>query len=184
MKRKDLALGVILTILLLGPFVAGPILLAHGHGVAGILVFVIPYSCLGLAAILRKRTLQKAAYRIPNAHTRFTVIPVTEHETLRDLCGNSALTFFGEPSDKGLDGLYNWLNNEGVLKEDRLNLYTYDGKMLKEVFGTKRQFGDEEKFMSIFLRDLDLNESNKLQFSRNRLTIGGRWLDDIVDNAE
>ena len=37
--------------------------------------------------------------------------------------------------------------------------------------------------MSIFLKDLDINDSNELQFSTDRLQIGGRWLDDIVGNS-
>ncbi|MBO7650954.1 MAG: hypothetical protein J6S79_09450 [Lachnospiraceae bacterium] len=80
-----------------------------------------------------------------------------------------------------LNRLYNWLNNEGVLKSERLTLYTYTGQELKNAFGKKR-IRTEEKLMSIFLKDLDINESNKLQFSKDRLQIGGRWLDDIVGN--
>ena len=43
---------------------------------------------------------------------------------------------------------------------------------------------DEVKLMSIFLKDLNLNDSNMRQFSYDRMEIGGRWLDDIVSNAK
>ena len=69
-----------------------------------------------------------------------------------------------------------------MLKSERLNLYTFTGQDLKNAFGKRKRIRAEEKLMSIFLKDLDINESNKLQFSKDRLQIGGRWLDDIVAN--
>lgn len=47
----------------------------------------------------------------------------------------------------------------------------------------RKRFRTEDKLMSIFLKDPDINDSNELQFSRDRLQVGGRWLDDIVGNS-
>ena len=181
--KKDWIVGIYVSVLLLGPFVAGPILLAKDHILAGILAFVISWGFLCLIAVLRKRKAKKSFYKIQNASARIDIVPVSEEETIRALHENSALTWRGEPSDSFLNQMYNWLNNEGVLKEERLNLYTYDGVLLKQVFGKRKKFGDEEKFMSVFLKDLDINESNERQFSLDRLRTGGRWLDDIVSNS-
>lgn len=183
MKKEDIALGVLVSLLLVGPIVAGPILIEFGYVAAGILVFAIPYSVLILLAFLLRMKKKKSAFKIPDGHKNFNIIPVKDPEILRALYQESALTFFGEINDKGLDGLYNWLGSEGVLKAGRLDLYVYDGKMLKDVFGKDRKFGDEEQFMSIFLKDLNLNEPKLRQFSADRLSVGGRWLDDIVDNS-
>lgn len=30
---------------------------------------------------------------------------------------------------------------------------------------------------------MNINDSNMMQFSQDRLQIGGRWLDDIVSNS-
>lgn len=183
-KKSEWVYGIFLSILILGPFVAGPILFVKHRVLAGILSFVIPWGLLFLIAFLRKRRAKKNFYKIPNASTRFDIIPVEDGETIRALYDNSALTWMGEPSDPQLlHFLYNWLNAEGVLKEERLNMYTFDGALLKEVYGKRRRFGDDEKYMSIFLRDLNLNDSNTKQFSLDRMQIGGRWLDDIVDNS-
>lgn len=185
MNKKEIPYAIFICTLLLGPWIAGPILFACHHPLAGILAFVIPYGCLALIAFLRKRKQQKEMFKIPNAHTRFTVIQVTEPEKIRKLKKGSALTFREDLSDNRLDMVFNWLNNEGVLKleSDSLNLYVYDGKLLKEACGKKKRFGDEERFMSIDLRDLDLNDSNMRQFSLDHFNIGGRWLDDIVGNS-
>ncbi|MBO4608578.1 MAG: hypothetical protein J5696_01795 [Lachnospiraceae bacterium] len=171
-------------ILLLGPFIAGPILFVMGKNLAGILAFVIPYLCLALIGVWRKYKLKRDFYKIKDAHTRFDIIPVTDAETLAVLREHSALTFFGEPAEHNLNHLYNWLNNEGVLKEERVKLYTYSGADLKNAFGKRMKIGSEEKFMSIDLTDLNLNDSNTRQFSLDRMQIGGRWLDDIIWNSK
>ncbi len=165
-EKKDNPFFVaFICIVLFGPWIAGPILLGTDHILAGILVFVIPYSCLALWGVLRKRKQKRDFFKIKDANTRFDIVPVSDTETIKALYENSALTFFGETNDP-----------------ERLTLYTYTGQELKNAFGKKR-IRTEEKLMSIFLKDLDINESNKLQFSKDRLQIGGRWLDDIVGNV-
>jgi len=184
-KKDNPVFVAIVCVLLCGPWIAGPILLGTGHILAGILVIVIPYLCLALWGVLRKRKQKKDFYKINDANTRFDIVPVSDTETIKALYENSALTFFIEETDpKLLNWLYNWLNNEGVLKSERLNLYTYTGQDLKNTFGKRKRFRTEDKLMSIFLKDLDINDSNELQFSRDRLQIGGRWLDDIIENAK
>lgn len=184
-EKKDNPLYIALVlVLMIGPFIAGPFLFVKKHTLAGILAFVIPWGCLVLIGILRKIKAKRDFYRIKNASALVDIIPVSDEETIRALRDNSALTFRGEPSESFLNLLYNWLNNESVLKEERLNLYTYDGALLKKAVGKRRKFGDEEKFMSVFLKDLDINETNERQFSLDHFKIGGRWLDDIVGNSK
>lgn len=64
-----------------------------------------------------------------------------------------------------------------------LNLYTFNGNMLKKTFPYSR-YADDEKFMCIFLKDLELNDSNIQSFSTEHFSIGSRWLDDIIDNEK
>ena len=184
-KKKDNPVLVALAcIWICGPIVAGTVLFIMDHVWGGILTIVIPYACLAGFIFLRKRKQKKDFYKIKNADTKFDIIPVSDSETIKALYENSALTFFGEANDPELlNWLYNWLNNEGVLKSERLNLYTFTGQDLKNTFGKRKRIRSEEKLMSIFLKDLDINESNKLRFSMDRLQIGGRWLDDIVGNV-
>ena len=185
-EKKDNPLFIALMVIwLLGPIVAGTVLFCMNHLLAGILVIVIPYLCLFLWGVLRKQKQKRDFYKIKDANTRFDIVPVSDTETIKALYDNSALTFFIEETDpKLLNWLYNWLNNEGVLKSERLTLYTYTGQDLKNAFGKRKRFRTGDKLMSIFLKDLDINDSNKLQFSTDRLQIGGRWLDDIVGNAK
>lgn len=185
-EKKDNPLFIALMVIwLLGPIVAGTVLFCMNHLLAGILVIVIPYLCLFLWGVLRKQKQKRDFYKIKDANTRFDIVPISDAETIKALYDNSALTFFIEETDpKLLNWLYNWLNNEGVLKEERVKLYTYSGADLKNAFGKRKKTGSEEKFMSIDLKDLNLNDSNMRQFSLDRLQIGGRWLDDIIENAK
>ena len=182
-KKDNPVFVAVICILLCGPWIATPVLLCTNHTLAGILAVVIPYSCLALFGILRKQKQKRDFFKIKDAGSRFDIIAVSDSETLKALRDNSALTLWGEPTKQDLDRLYNWLNSEGVLKGERLNLYTYSGKELKKAFGKRKGFDDEVKLMSIFLKDLNLNDSNTRQFSLDRMEIGGRWLDDIVVNS-
>ena len=183
-KKDNPVFVALICILLFGPFIAGPVLLATNHILGGILAFVIPYACLAVFGFWRKRKQKKDFYKIKEANTRFDIVPVSDTETIKALYDNSALTFFIEEIDTELlNWLYNWLNSEGVLKSERLTLYTFSGQDLKNAFGKRKKFRSGEKFMSIFLKDLDINDSNKLQFSMDRLQVGGRWRDDLAGDG-
>jgi len=91
-------------VLLFGPLIAGLILLATHHVLAGILAVVIPYACLAILAFLRKHRQKREFYKIRDAHTRFDIVPVGDAETLKALRDDSTLTLYGEPTDRELAG--------------------------------------------------------------------------------
>ena len=184
-KKNNLFFIVLICIWLIGPFIIGTVLLVTDHVVGGVLVYVIPYGCLVGLTLWKKKKQKNEFYKIKDGSKRFDIVPVSDPETIRALYDDSALAFFVEEIDPELlNRLYNWLNNEGVLKSERLNLYTFCGQNLKNAFGESTRIRSEEKLISIFLKDLDINDSNKKQFSQDRLQIGGRWLDDIVENGK
>ena len=134
-----------------------------------------------ITGIINRKRINKEFYKIKNAHTKFNLINVNDENIINELYKNSALTFIAEPNSELLDFIFNWLNNENVLKSDSLNLYAFNGHMLKQVFNHSR-WEDNTKFLSIFLKDLDINDSNQVSFARAHFSVGSRWLDDIVDN--
>ena len=95
-------------------------------------------------------------HQIKNAHTNFQITEVNDDDTIKALYENSALTFFMEPNSLFLDFLYNWFNYEGVIKENNIKLYVYNGKKLKNVYKYSR-VNDSLPLMSIFLKDLNIN---------------------------
>ena len=180
-KKKQKKYDILMSILILSPIIIAPILMSFNNYILGISIMVLCWGMCVIIGINKRKQINKKFYKIENAHTKFNIVNVDDKNIIKDLYNNSALTFISEPSNELLDFIFNWLNNENVLNSDSLNLYVFNGHMLKQVFDYSR-YDDDIKFLSIFLKDLDINDSNKESFSRAHLSVGSRWLDDIVDN--
>ena len=179
-KKKQIMHDIFVSIMIFSPIIISPILIAaFNQTLIGILLMII---CWGLlAAINKRKNINKTFYKIKDAHTKFNIINVDNEKIIKELYEDSALTFMAEPSDRLLDFIFNWLNNEDVLNSDSLNLYVFDGKLLKSTFEFSK-VSNNMKFMSIFNKDLDINETNIKKFSHDHFQVKARWLDDIVNN--
>lgn len=176
-KRYDIVMGI----LILSPIFISAILIALGYKILGVSILVLCWGLVAIIGINKGKQINKKFYKIKNAHTRFNIVNVNDANIIKELYDDPALTFFAGPDDELLDFIFNWLNNEGVLKSDSLNIYAFDGHMLKQAFSHIR-WEDEARFLSIFLKDLNINDSNKVSFAKAHFVVGSRWLDDVVDN--
>ena len=163
------------------PIIFAPILMTFNHCLLGISIIVLCWGMLAIIGINKRKQINKKFYKIENAHTRFNLINVDDENTIKELYNDSALTFIAEPSNELLDFIFNWLNNENVLKSDSLNLYVFNGYMLKKVFDYS-EYNDDIKFLSIFIKDLYINDLNKESFSRACFFVDSKGLDDIINN--
>ena len=140
-------------------------------------VFCIVFALLTVLAVIiavfRDRIIIKRFCRIADAHRYFRIIEA-DAETIKALYENSALTYVAEPDDELLDFIYNWLAYEKVLKDETVDLYTFDGKALKSALNKKR-INDKMTFLCIFNKDLNFTDN----YARNHLYAGARWLDDM-----
>ena len=182
-KKQELFYAIFIFIMIFMPLIMVGVSAFFNHLLVGILILVICYTLLAFIGIYMRKRAVDQFYILKDAHTKFQVVDVDDIEIIKDLYANSALTFSLSLEDAFLDFVYNWLYHEGVLKSEFLHLYIFDWDGLKEAF-PKSQFGSQDKFMSIFLKDLDLNDSNRMQFSRNHFTVGARWFDDMIDNDQ
>ena len=166
------------------PLIASPVIIAvFNELLLGIFLFVICYGLLVVIAIYKRKNITRKFYKIKNAHNRFKIIEVLDENIIRELYDDSALTFVAEPSDKLLDFIFNWLNNEGVLETEELYLYTFNGELLNNVFDSN-YIPNNMKFMSIFNKDLNINNENVKSYSIAHFQVKARWLDDIVNNSK
>lgn len=172
-KEKDPKAKVVLYCVIAVLFVLGLFALA----VWNIMTFCAVFGLLAVGCILLfvfgDRIVMNRFFRIRNAHERFNIIEADE-DTIRELYKDSALTYAAGPDDELLDFIYNWLAYEKVLKDEKLDLYKFDGKTLKSALNKKR-INDKATFMCIFNRDLETNED----YFKHHLYAGARWLDDM-----
>lgn len=181
-KKKQKMHDLFASIMIFVPIIISPILIAvFNQTLIGILLMIICWGLLAVVGINKRKNINKTFYKIKDAHKKFNIINVDNEKTIKELYEDSALTFMAETSDRLLDFIYNWLNNENVLKSDSLNIYVFDGKLLKSTYDFSK-VSNNMKFMSIFNKDLDINETNIKKFSYGHFQVKARWLDDIVNN--
>lgn len=182
-SKKQKIYVIFIAILILSPIIITPLLMAFNYYLLGIAIIVICWGMCIIIGINKRKQINKAFYKIENAYTKFNIVNVEDVSVIKELYKDSALTFNAEPSNELLNFIFNWLNNENVLKSESLNIYVFNGYMLRQVFDFSN-YDDDIKFLSIFLKDLDINDSNIESFSRAHFSVGSRWLDDIVDNMK
>jgi len=177
-KRYDIVMG---TLILLPIFLLG-IFAAFDCALLGIIIVFLSWILVFIVGTNKRKRIVKRFYKIKDAYQKCKVMDANSN-IIKELYNDSALTFITELNDELLNFIYNWLNNEKVLKNELLNVYIFNGKMLKNTFNDINM-EDDIKFISIFLKDLNINNDNISNFSKAHFTIGARWLSDIVDNSK
>lgn len=98
-------------------------------------------------------------------------------EMIEELKNGSALTWEGLSEDSFQDAL-DWINEVGGLKNDIC--YTWDGRLFNESYGLtgSNAYPDDCTFFCVPLSSI----VNVSKIAVARFQVGGRWLDDIIDN--
>lgn len=101
-------------------------------------------------------------------------------DTLYELENGSALTFSGlVDEDSSYEGIINWLKENDAPMIDK-TFYVFKGWMMNHVYDLrgKARYPEDLTFISIKLDSI----KNLDRIYLKRFELGGRWLDDIVDN--
>lgn len=112
-------------------------------------------------------------------NTLYTLVNVTEKETLNKLYDSSALTLEGlSADDRNIRDFIAWLDEIKVTYTTPLKVYVIKGEVMNEQYGLKgnNAYPDDLSIVSIDLNDI--SAFNPLR----KFDIGARWFDDIVDN--
>lgn len=103
-----------------------------------------------------------------------------DEATVRELAANSALTWEGmATSDDNLQAIVDDFKENTNIKLP-VHFYIFSGKLMNEMYGLTQNnaYPDDLNFVAV---DLD-NWASMRKLPMYRLSIGARWLDDIVDN--
>ena len=178
-KKYNLFMGIMIIL----PLIVSMVLFIIGKTFIGFTVLFIGYGITIFIGINKRKKILNDFFRVKEVHKNINVIQTTDEKILKSLYENSALTFLGQMNDEYLDFIYNWLNNQNVLKDKMLNLYVFNGSFIKKVYKINN-YPDDINFSCISLNDLNLKNVDKNKFSEGHLIIGSRWLDDIINNAK
>lgn len=178
-NKKQKRYDILLSILILAPIFIVPTIIALGYTMIGILILVVCYTLVAIIGINKRKNINKRFYKIKNAYKNIKLNNIADEKIINELYDNSALTFIINPSNELFNFIYNWLNNNKLLKEEILNIYMFDGKTIKDIFNYN-DINEQIVFLCIFLKDLNLSNSNLKQFSKERYAAGVKYLDEII----
>ena len=102
---------------------------------------------------------------------------VTRQEEITAL--GSALSWEGMNTDQdNLNSIFNWIEEYTSVKNKQI--YLIKGRVMNDLYNLygKNAYNDDLSIVCIDLNDIE--EPQKLAIPR--FNVGGRWLDDIVDN--
>ena len=107
-------------------------------------------------------------------------IKVNDRATLDALYNNSALTFEGvAASDENVKAVLTWVKNYTPLKRE--DVYVIEGSLMNREYGLTGDNAYPETDCTILCIKLDDMEK-PMAVTLPRVTVGGRWFDDVVDN--
>lgn len=181
-KKSSSLIIVIIVISILLPVIIGGVI-AFSNLLLGLTIMFVMYAVLVILglAIGKKRTVKKFI-EISNGYEKFRFKDITDSKIIIDLKNESALTFFGNLDKNDLNFIYNWLYKVGVVNDEEINIYIFNGNQLKSVYA-KSNFDKDIVCNCIAIKELNLNDSNIKLFSSTHFDVGARWLDDVVSNV-
>lgn len=106
-------------------------------------------------------------------------IEITTKKQCESLRNNSALTWEGlSADDESLNQLKDWINRYTKLLNERV--YIIHGKQMNKWYKLtgNNAYPDDLTIVSIDLQDIESVQAIVIP----RFEVGGRWLDDIIDN--
>lgn len=178
-KKYEIFMGIMIVL----PLVIAMILFILSNAFIAFTVLFIGYGITVIFGINKRKKTLNDFFKIKEAHKNINIIKTTDEGILKSLYESDAFTFVGQLDDKYLDFVYNWLNNQKVLKDKILNLYVFNGNLLRDAFKINK-YSDKVLFSCISLKELDLKVVDIKKFSEGHFIIGSRWLDDIIDNVK
>lgn len=174
---------ILICVLIFLPIIAIIILSVLGKIAIGIIILVICFLLLAILFITRKKLILSSFYKVKDAHKNCNIIKVNDLSLLEKMYNESALTTMSaenlvEPSY--LDIMYNWLNNLETIKNEKLDIYTFTGKEIKEKYGFN--VGNKINVICIPLGQLNVNDDNLKQLGEQHFMFKTRYFDDMINN--
>ena len=188
-KRKDkIFAGLIVGIFIIG-LTASIIFGNIFNSIITVLGIIVTFA-LGIAVgMINRNRVYNIFYKIKDANKYFKMVNLEDKNKLKELCDKSALSLIAYPDVVCLDFIYNWLNITGVIKNQEITIYVFNGALIKDTFGSSLKFDDREVLFSIEPNDLRIKEITPEEapnhpFYKSKIYADARWLDDIISNAK
>lgn len=110
--------------------------------------------------------------------TEFKINQIKTKEQINELINVSALTFEGMGTEEeNLQEIIGWLEEHKATTDKDIEFHIIKGELMNTVFGLT---GDNKYPNDLTI--VSVTGINQSKIALPRFEVGGRWLDDIVDN--
>lgn len=148
----------------------------------GVILF---FSSLVLLFLLRKYYEMMVIfrfYKINNGEKNFNLIKTKNLLKLDELYENDTMIFYEEINAQSLNFIYNWLNNNNFLKDEKVDAYIINGKCLRDKFNVIL-YNDSQELLCISFNDLNFTSANKNIIFEARQYMKAAFLQESVKRS-
>lgn len=172
--------SIVFCLFLFGPVIFLLPFVFLGYKVTAIVLLFVSW-IIGMSyALIRKRRIINKIISVKSNDFNTEKIVVTDMDIFDNIDRNSIFSIGvdGNIDSKFYNILYNWLNNLNLLKDGKLKVYCLNGSQFKKKYDVSG-ISDTSNILFILLDDLNINDSNREEFSWQR-TFFGLYLDEIL----
>lgn len=186
-QTLKLFLVVVATILILTIPAVLITLLVEEPSKVWVRAFTYVYVAIIIAGLVCWRQWRIARFlAVKNTSDLIDFVEVSDPETVNGIIKNDALVFGEGLNDKAYCLIYNWLKHREVLRGERLKIYTFTGRQLREAVAEEIEVLDQVVFYAIRLDEINFkdNRQGRLFADEHFYVGGGRWLSDMINGAK
>ena len=129
---------------------------------------------------LREKIKISRFYKMENGELGFNFIESVQESELDELKEKNAFIIYEENNNIMLNFMYNWLNNNDLLKNIKINSYILDKKKLCKKFKVKT-FTTSQKVICINFKDLNITPKNIEAIREAHKYVKAMTLEQIID---
>ncbi len=123
---------------------------------------------------------------VKDARSLIDLVEVSDQGLMDTIVEKDALVFTDELDNRAYNLIYNWLKHREMLRGERLNIYNFTGKQLREAVPEEIEVLDYMVFYAIRLDEIAFEDNAQGRlFSHEHFYVAhGRWLSDIINGAK
>jgi hypothetical protein len=163
-KSPSTAVIVIISITSIVPIFFPAIFTIWDMALLGGCITVLIYGGVIAFALIRKRIMFKRFFRYENTQDKVHMIQVSDISEIDEIFEESALIYRFDMDFQGLNLIYNWMNDIGIVQGEVINAYVIQPSLLSGRYPFMKDWKPAD-WICFRIKDLDINDQNRERFN-------------------
>jgi len=178
-KSPSTAVIVIISITSIVPLFLPAIFIIWDMALLGGCITVLIYGGVIAFALIRKRIMFKRFFRYENTQDKIHMIQVSDLSEIDEIFEESALIYRFDMDFQGLNLIYNWMNDIGIVQGEVINAYVIQPSLLSGRYPFMKDWKPAD-WLCFRIEDLDINDQNRERFNAEFYYMDLRTLRQIL----